>query len=169
MAELLFTVAFFLFFYLLGKFNVIDTSSFSGMIDNFKGGFVSDYQTVKGKGFSGIKKKRWHLHALIGLGTAFTALISTFDIQSFDKYWQQFVLITLGSFMIQSGRELALGLFKGIPADFSDARFGAYGTAIGMVIIKIASQFVALTDIYYFSASCAVYALVAYLVYVKKQ
>lgn len=169
MQELLFTIGFFLFFYLLGKFKVIDISSFDGLIENIKGGFKSDYQTVKEKGFAGIKKNRWHLHGLIGLGTAFTALISTFDIQSFDKFWQQFILITLLSFLIQAGREFALGLFKGINADLSDARFGAYATAIGMIIIKTSSYFIELKDIHYISVSVLIYAFVAYLVYVKKQ
>jgi hypothetical protein len=169
MEELLFTVAFFLAFYLLGKFNIIDISAFHGMIENIKSGFKSDYQTVKEKGFAGIKKNRWHLHGLVGLGTAFTALISVFDIQSFDSFWQQFVLITLGSFMIQAGREFVLGLFKGSKADFSDARFGAYATAIGMIIIKATSYFIELKDIHYISVSLLIYAFVAYLVYIKKQ
>jgi hypothetical protein len=169
MQELLFVAAFFLLFYLLGKFKVIDMSSFDGMIENFKEGFKSDYKTVKEKGFAGIKKNRWHLHALVGLGTAFTALMSIFDIQSFDKYWQQFILITLVSFMIQAGREFALGLLKKIPSDLSDARFGAYGTIIGMIAIKISSYFVELGDVHYIVASLAIYAFVAYLVYAKKQ
>jgi hypothetical protein len=168
MQELLFTTAFFLFFYLLGKLKVIDMTSFNVMITEFKDGIKNDYLTLKEKGLDGVKKNRWHLHALIGLGTSFTALISLFDIQSFDKYWQQFILITLGSFMIQAGRELALGLFKGIKSDFSDARFGAYGTIIGMIIIKASSYVVELKDIHYIAVSAIIYAFVAYLVYMKK-
>jgi hypothetical protein len=169
MQELLFIVGFFLFFYLLGKFKVIDISALDELVENIKNGFKSDYQTVKEKGFAGIKKNRWHLHGLVGLGTAFTALISVFDIQSFDSFWQQFVLITLGSFMIQAGREFVLGLFKGSKADFSDARFGAYATMIGMIAIKGASCLIELKDIHYILMSALIYFIVAYLVYVKKQ
>lgn len=169
MQELLIITAFFSLFLLLGKLNVIEISSFYEMLNNITEGFKSDYKTVKEKGFAGIKKNRWHLHSLIGLGTAFTALISVFDIQSFDKYWQQFFLITLLSFLIQAGREFALGLFKKIPSDLSDARFGAYGTIIGMIAIKISSYLVELRDVHYIVASLVIYAFVAYLVYAKKQ
>lgn len=170
MKELLFTIGFFLSFYILGKFKVIDISSLVGLIKNIKDGFKNDYLTVKNYGFSGIKKRRWHLHFLIGLGTVFTSLISSFHIADFDQYWQQFILIVFIAFAIQVGREFALGLFKGIPSDFSDARFGGYGGVIGMILFGLFELIKPgyLADIHFIVISAVIYLFTAYLVYFKK-
>lgn len=170
MQELLVILAFFLLFYLLGKFNIVDTSSFNSLTSQMSDAFKSDFLTVKNSGISGILKKRWHLHFLIGLGTVFTFLISSFHIADFDKYWQQFILIVLIAFLIQAGRELALGLFKGIPSDFSDARFGGYGAVVGMILFGISEllQPGHLGDIHFIVISSVIYLFTAYLVYVKK-
>ena len=170
MQDLLIISAFFLLFYLLGKFNVIDTSAFKSLMSLIKDGFKNDYLTVKNYGFPGIKKRRWHLHFLIGLGTVFTFLISSFHIADFDQYWQQFILIVFIAFGIQAGRELALGLFKGIPSDFSDARFGGYGGVIGMILFGLFELIKPgyLEDIHFIVISAVIYLFTAYLVYIKK-
>jgi hypothetical protein len=170
MQDLLIISAFFLLFYLLGKFKVIETSAFGSMISLIKEGFVNDYTVIKKEGFQGMKKRRWHLHSLIGIGTSATALISIFDIQSFDKYWQQFVLIVFGSFFIQAFRELALGLFKGIKSDFSDARFGGYASAVFMILFGVFSAIFpkTLSDLHFVIISLICYLYTAYLVYIKK-
>jgi hypothetical protein len=170
MQELLIIAAFFLLFYLLGKFNVIDTSSFKSLTSLIRDSFKSDFLTIKNSGFAGALKKRWHLHFLIGMGTVFTFLISSFHIADFDQYWQQFILIVLIAFLIQAGREFALGLFKGIPSDLSDARFGGYGAVVGMIIFGIFELIKPgyLEDIHFIVISIVIYIFTAYLVYIKK-
>jgi len=170
MQELLVILAFFLLFYLLGKFNVVDTSSFNSLTSQMSDAFKSDFLTVKNSGLSGILKKRWHLHFLIGLGTVFTFLISSFHIADFDQYWQQFILIVLIAFFIQAGREFALGRFKGIPSDLSDARFGGYGAVVGMSLFGISEliQPGYLGDIHFIVISLVIYLFTAYLVFIKK-
>ena len=57
---------------LLHKIKIIDISYGIELLNNIKQGFISDYKAVKEKGITSILSNRWHLHALIGLGTVFT-------------------------------------------------------------------------------------------------
>lgn len=149
---------------LLNKFKVIDIS-FSLMlltISNIKNSLKGDILDLK-SGYTTIKKNRWHLHALIGLATTFSMLVFILGI----PFWQQLILIPYISFLIQAVRELYL-VKKGNPADFSDPRFGMYGSLIGILLYGLLSIFIVFNIWILIIISIIIYAFVYHLVFNKK-
>jgi len=132
-----------------------------------KEGFKEDYQTVKEGGYPAMVKKRWQLHGLIGLGTVFTMLLMK-SIYTMP-FWQILILIPLVSFLIQGSREFGLSLYKNIPSDLSDARFGMYYSFVGTLLYGLLSLFITFTPWMFIIISVLIYAYVAYAVFVKKQ
>lgn len=150
----------------LQKFKIIDLSKVKKLISikGIKNGFKKDIINIKNANYVTIMKNRWHLHALIGLGTTFSMLIFLLDM----PFWQQLILIAFTSFMIQVIRELYL-VNKGTPADFSDPRFGMYGSLLGLFLYGILSLFIIFKIWLLILLSSLIYIYVYHLVFNKNQ
>lgn len=160
-------VAFPLLIVLLHKLKIVDASAGVAMLQLMKDGFKEDYETVEEGGYAAMMKKRWHLHGLVGLGTVFTMLMpkSVFTM----PFWQILILIPLVSFLIQAAREFALAVYKKIPSDLSDARFGMYYSFLGTLLYGLLSLFITFNIWIFALISVIIYGYVAYAVFVKKQ
>ena len=153
---------------LLHKIKIIDISYGIELLNNIKQGFISDYKAVKEKGITSILSNRWHLHALIGLGTVFT--LALFKSISTMPFWQLIILIPLASFLIQCLREFVVAYsIKSMDVDFSDPRFGMYGSLIGVLIYGLLSLIIIFNSWLLITISLLIYLYVAYLVFKRKQ